>query len=85
MMTESIPPGYFKQNYSLKGSDWIRYIPAEERQALAHYAFACSDYGRKGGRVRADTAQRYPKGHPKAGRFMPKSSNQSLIGISAYA
>lgn len=55
--------GYFVRNYGpLRGSDWIRRVSVEDRQALAHIAHAASDYGRSGGIARAATALRDHRG-----------------------
>lgn len=55
--------GYFLENYGpLEGSDWLLALPEYEIQAFARYGFAESGYGRKGGKVRARTAQRDRKG-----------------------
>lgn len=61
-----IPKGYFQEKYgNLEGKDWIRSISREDRKALAKIAFAASGYGRKGGRVRAMTAERDSQGRFK--------------------
>ena len=57
-----IPVDYFKTKYNLRGRDWIRRIDPEDRQALTHLAFECSEYGKRGGRVRASKAARDSRG-----------------------
>lgn len=73
----TIPPKYFIEHYQLHGRDWLRRVSAEDRQALAYYAFVRSNYGRDGGRARAETAKRDHRG-----RFI---SNQTLSSDSAQA
>ena len=59
----NIPPNYFRYNYGpLKGSDWLRTIPKQDRKALAHIANANSGYGSAGGEARARTAKRDSRG-----------------------
>lgn len=60
-----IPQGYFKNHYDLRGSDWLRSVSAEERQAFAHIGRSHAEYGRKGGRARVANARR-----DHLGRFM---------------
>lgn len=43
-------PNLFSQ-YHLKGSDWLRNLPPEDRQAFSRLGFQASDYGRSGGRA----------------------------------
>lgn len=51
--------GYFKRKYpNLSGSDWIKHIDDADRKAWMELMAQASDYGRKGGRVRADTGKR---------------------------
>jgi hypothetical protein len=54
-----IPAGYFQRKYDLRGSDWIRRIDAEDRDALVHVMRAAGQYGRAGGKARAQKAQRH--------------------------
>jgi hypothetical protein len=55
--------GYFVRKYGpLRGSDWLKRLPEDERQALAQIAHAASGYGRYGGMARARTAQRDSRG-----------------------
>ena len=42
-------PNLFAAYHPLKGSDWIRTIQSEDRQAFAMIGFRESDFGRKGG------------------------------------
>lgn len=42
-------PDLFAAYHHLKGSDWIRTIQKEDRQAFAMIGFRESDFGRKGG------------------------------------
>jgi hypothetical protein len=66
-----IPHHYFKMTYGpLHGRDWIRFISAEDRQALCRYAFQCSNYGRNGGMARAAKATR-----DNRGRFAKNPAN----------
>jgi hypothetical protein len=54
--------GYFKSRFELQGSDWIKQIPVEDRKAFMSVNFAKSDFGRTGGKVRAQTAKRDSRG-----------------------
>ena len=55
--------GYFSKNYGpLKGSDWIRRIPVEDRKAFCYIGRAAGNHGRNGGLARAATAKRDEKG-----------------------
>jgi hypothetical protein len=61
--------GVIKARYpNLQGRDWLRTISPEDRQAFWRAGFAASDYGRMGGRARADTAKRDHRG-----RFVKES------------
>lgn len=61
----NIPTGYFKQHYNLQGSDWLRRVSPEDRQAFSHVGRSHAGYGRNGGLARVANARRDQKG-----RFM---------------
>lgn len=61
----AIPEGYFKKNYDLQGSNWLRSVSVEDRQAFSHIGRSCAEHGRLGGVARAASAQR-----DHLGRFM---------------
>lgn len=46
-------PNLFSSYHPLKGSDWLRNLPPEDRQAFSRIGFQASDYGKKGGRALA--------------------------------
>lgn len=54
----TIPKGYFKQQYQLEGSDWLRRVSDEDRRAFSHIGRSRGEYGRKGGQARAANARR---------------------------
>lgn len=64
-VTVEIPDGYFKNRYNLKGKDWLRMIPEEEKDIFVHCGLQNAGYGKLGGRARAATAKR-----DKRGRFI---------------
>lgn len=69
--------GYFSDKYGekLKGHrNWQAVISPEDRKALAHVAFACSGYGRNGGRARAASAFR-----DEQGRFVSKARAERMM------
>lgn len=53
-------PDLFKSYHPLKGSDWIRKISPEDRQAFVMIGFKESDFGRKGGQA---VYQKYGKAY----------------------
>lgn len=56
-------PNLFKSRYpSLKGKDWIRRIESDDRRVFVRIGQAEHEYGRKGGRARAQSAKRDQKG-----------------------
>ncbi len=62
-MKTTIYPDLFKRNYpELKGKNWLLSVSEEDRKAFIRLGFTHSDYGRKGGNVRAKTAQRDYRG-----------------------
>lgn len=72
--------GLFKRNYpevlQEGGKDWLRRLPAEERRVFAslgrlYEAEHDINWQQAGGKKRAATAQRYPKGHERAGQYRP--------------
>lgn len=52
-------PDLFRSYHPLKGSDWLRTIQPEDRQAFSRIGFQASDYGKKGGRA---VYQKYGRG-----------------------
>lgn len=57
--------GIFKAKYgdALQGLDWINKIEPEDRKLLIEIGLRATDYGRTGGRARAEKAIRDNKGH----------------------
>ena len=55
--------GIFKNRYpSLQGKDWLKRIDPEDQKAFYHIGFTASDYGKKGGKARSQTAKRDNRG-----------------------
>lgn len=57
--------GCLKRKYELRGRDWLRTLPAYERQAFSGVGRFYAQHGHLGGVVRAATAKRDGRG-----RFM---------------
>lgn len=56
-------PGLFTSRYpALRGRDWIRRVEPDDRQAFIEIGLAYTEYGRKGGRARAQAALRDERG-----------------------
>ena len=56
-------PGLFKNRYpALRGRDWIRHVEADDCRAFVQIGLEYADHGRKGGRARAQNAQRDERG-----------------------
>lgn len=56
---------------TLKGKDWLRHIPAEDRQAFSYIGRMAANHGKMGGIARARTANRDYRG-----RFMPNNTQR---------
>ncbi len=53
----------FKNRYHLTGRrDWVRLLSAEDLMVFVRIGLAAADYGRMGGRARADSAIRDGRG-----------------------
>lgn len=55
-------PNLFCNYHPLRGRDWLRRIPPEDRAVFSHLGMIAHDYGRQGGEVRARTAKRDERG-----------------------
>jgi hypothetical protein len=53
-------PNLFSSYHPLKGSDWLRSVTPEDRQAFSRIGFQASEYGKKGGRA---IVQKYGREH----------------------
>jgi len=59
--------GLFR-GFALRGRDWLRKLPREDRQAFGYLGSMYHDHGRMGGKARASKAQRDARGRfTKAG------------------
>lgn len=54
--------GMFKKRYALKGRDWIRNIPKEDRNVLITIGLEKAEHGKLGGFARSKNAKRDGKG-----------------------
>lgn len=55
--------GIFTAKYGeLHGKDWIRHVEPEDRAVLVDIGLKATDYGKKGGIARAETAKRDSRG-----------------------
>jgi hypothetical protein len=54
--------GLFKSRYQLKGHDWVKKLTPEDKQVFIQIGLAATEYGRKGGQKRAETAKRDARG-----------------------
>ena len=55
--------GLIKQKYpQLKGKDWMNQVSPEDKAAIMQLVRAEGEYGRRGGRARADRGKRDEKG-----------------------
>jgi len=64
--------GIFKQRYQLKGRDWVKLLEPEDYEAFIRMGLAATEYGRKGGRIRAEKGKR-----DKRGRFTKNDNENS--------
>lgn len=67
MLEEIDLTGVFKNRYELKGQDWVRSLPEEDRKFFVHIGMMHNDYGRMGGIARAKTGARDERGRFKRG------------------
>lgn len=51
------------------GSSWVKHLSSEDRQVFSWIGRAHAEFGKLGGKARARTARRIPKGCKGAGRF----------------
>jgi hypothetical protein len=63
--------GMFKKFQPLEGHDWLRRIPAEDREVFSWIGRTFHNHGKMGGKARARTANRC-----KCGKFI--ANNQEL-------
>lgn len=71
-----IYPNLFKNRYSsLTGKNWITTIMPEDQKAFVEIGLLHAQNGVLGGKARARTGKRYPKGNGKlSGRFIRGNS-----------
>mgnify|MGYP006935520912 CR=1 FL=1 len=56
-------PDLFKKRYqALHGKDWLRRIEPDDKAAFVRLGMEAHDYGRMGGKARAESAKRDEKG-----------------------
>jgi len=73
--------GLFKRKYGdkLKGRvDWIKVLDPEDQQVLIRLGLQAADYGRRGGKVRAECAKRDRRGRFAPGKEAPPAA-QSYV------
>lgn len=65
-------PGMFKRRYPvLRGRDWIRTVDSDDLQAFTAIGAEHFEYGRMGGRARAQAAYRDERGRFKRNEELP--------------
>lgn len=57
-----IYPNLFKSRYTLRGRDWIKCLSPDDRVAFIWLGLKHADFGRLGGKARANTALRDSRG-----------------------
>lgn len=55
-------PNLFKTHYILQGRDWLRRVSPEDRKVFVELGFKHSEFGKLGGKKRAEFGKRDAKG-----------------------
>jgi len=68
-------PDLFQAYKPLKGRDWIKTLPDEDKKVFIQIGLEAGDHGRLGGIARAETAKRDRRGH-----FVKDDGSNKLTG-----